>query len=148
MSTSNLSGAQQNDQEAALDSTASGAEQVGAENKETSTRIRVRHVLILGGLGAVGPLANDMYVPSLPALSHDLSATTSQTQMTLSAFILGLALGQVIAGPISDARGRRWPLLIGIAVYALVSLLCIVTPSITVFILLRFVQGIAGAAGV
>src|SRR5579884_527953 len=148
MSTRNFSGTQQNDQEAVLNPATSTAEQMGAENKETLTRIRMRHVLILGGLGALGPLANDMYVPSLPALSHDLSATTAQAQMTLSAFILGLALGQVIAGSISDARGRRWPLLIGVAAYALVSLFCIVTPSIIALILLRFVQGVAGAAGV
>ena len=120
--------------------------QTGGE--KPAVRIRARHVLILGGLGALGPLANDMYVPSLPALSHDLAATTSQAQLTLSAFILGLALGQVIAGPISDARGRRWPLLIGIAVYVLASLLCAIAPSMAILIPLRFIQGIAGAAGV
>ncbi|GCE04649.1 multidrug effflux MFS transporter [Dictyobacter aurantiacus] len=123
-------------------------EQVKADNQQSGNRIRPLDVLILGGLGALGPLANDMYVPSLPALSHDLLATTSQAQMTLSAFILGLALGQIVAGPISDARGRRWPLMIGLAIYVIASLLCMVTPLITILILLRFLQGLAGAAGI
>lgn len=118
------------------------------QGEKPAAHIRAKHVLILGGLGALGPLANDMYVPSLPALSHDLAATTSQAQLTLSAFILGLALGQVIAGPISDARGRRWPLLIGIAAYVLTSLLCAAAPSMAILIPLRFIQGVTGAAGV
>ncbi|GHO80576.1 Bcr/CflA family drug resistance efflux transporter [Ktedonobacter sp. SOSP1-85] len=118
------------------------------QGEKPSARIRARHVLLLGGLGALGPLANDMYVPSLPTLSRDLAATTSQAQLTLSAFILGLALGQIVAGPISDARGRRWPLLIGIAVYVLTSLLCAIAPSMAILIPLRFIQGVAGAAGV
>lgn len=105
-------------------------------------------MLILGGLTAFAPLSTDMYLPSLPAVSHDLSATMSLTQITLTACILGLAFGQVIIGPISDARGRRWPLLIGIAVYVLASLLCIVAPSVVILSLLRFVQGLAGAAGI
>jgi MFS transporter, DHA1 family, multidrug resistance protein len=118
------------------------------EVRTTSTRIRVLHVLILGGFGALGALATDMYVTALPSLSHDLSASTSQAQMTLSAFILGLALGQVIVGPISDALGRRRPLLIGVAGYALAALLCSITPSIITLILLRFVQGFAGSVGI
>ena len=148
MSRRSLSSMQQSNQEAALETTVVGTEQVVTAGQGAKTRIRVSHVLILGGLGALGPLANDMYVPSLPALSHDLAATASQTQMTLSAFILGLALGQVIAGPMSDALGRRWPLLIGVAAFAFASLLCVVAPSIYVLIALRFVQGVAGAAGI
>lgn len=148
MSSRNLSAESQHNQEQLLNHSTRNAEQGETNGEEARTRIRARYVLILGGLGALGPLANDMYVPSLPALSHDLSATASQAQMTLSAFILGLALGQVIAGPISDAFGRRKPLLIGVAVYTLASLLCIVAPSISVLIALRFIQGIAGAAGI
>lgn len=133
---------------AALEVSAVETEQVEAVNQAGASKIRVSHVLILGGLGALGPLANDMYVPSLPALGHDLAATASQTQMTLSAFILGLALGQVVAGPLSDALGRRRPLLIGVAAFVLTSLLCAVAPSVYLLIALRFLQGIAGAAGV
>jgi len=115
---------------------------------ERSTLIRALHVLILGGLSALGPLSTDMYLPALPALSRELGATMSQTQLTLSAGILGLSLGQVIAGPSSDALGRRRPLLIGVAAFALASLLCIIAPSIAALTLLRFVQGVAGAAGI
>lgn len=139
---------QKSAQETALVSAVEETEQEVAGNNLQRSRIRAGHVLLLGGLGALGPLANDMYVPSLPALSHDLGASASQAQLTLSGFILGLALGQVIAGPISDSHGRRWPLLIGLAVYALTSFLCIITPSIGLLILLRFVQGVAGATGV
>ncbi len=148
MSTRNFSSKQQSYQEATLSPSAEGTEQMVPESKDTSTPIRALHVLILGGLGAIGPLSNDMYLPSLPAVSHDLSATMSQTQITLSVCILGLALGQVIAGPISDALGRRRPLLTGIVVFALASLLCGVTHSIAALIVLRFVQGVAGAAGI
>jgi DHA1 family bicyclomycin/chloramphenicol resistance-like MFS transporter len=148
MSRSNFTSMQQNNQEAVLNSAIEGTEQMEIESKDTSTRIRARHVLILGGLSAFGPLSTDMYLPSLPALSHDLSATVSQAQMTLSAGILGLALGQIIAGPISDALGRRRPLLIGIIAFVLASLLCIVAPSITILTILRFIQGTAGAAGI
>src|SRR5262245_66293238 len=90
---------------------------VASTNK--STPLRALHVLILGGLSALGPLSTDMYLPALPALSGELGATMSQTQLTLSAGILGLSLGQVVAGPSSDALGRRRPLLTGVAGFAL-----------------------------
>lgn len=138
----------QRKQEAAVEAVVVETGQIAPVSGGSGGKIHVSHVLILGGLGALGPLANDMYVPSLPALGHDLVAAASQTQMTLSAFILGLALGQVVAGPISDALGRRRPLLIGVAAFALTSLLCAVAPSIYLLIALRFIQGIAGAAGV
>ena len=113
-----------------------------------ATKIRAVHLLILGGLSALGPLSTDMYLPALPALSADLGATMSQTQGSLSAGILGLALGQVIAGPSSDAWGRRRPLLVGLATFALASLLCTTATSIGMLTFLRFVQGFAGAAGI
>lgn len=109
---------------------------------------RVQFVFILGALSAFGPLSIDMYLPALPSLSRDFGASTSQTQLTLSACLFGLAVGQAIAGPISDSLGRRRPLLVGIAAYALASLLCAVAPSVFVLVALRFVQGIAGAAGI
>jgi MFS transporter, DHA1 family, multidrug resistance protein len=135
-------------QDATLKPSVAIAEQVVMESKATSTPIRALHVLILGGLSALGPLSTDMYLPALPALSTELGATMSQTQLTLSAGILGLALGQVIAGPSSDALGRRRPLLVGVAAFALASLLCIIAPSAAALTLLRFVQGVAGAAGI
>jgi MFS transporter, DHA1 family, multidrug resistance protein len=117
-------------------------------NVDRATPIRALHVLVLGGLSALGPLSTDMYLPALPALSRELGATVAQTQLTLSAGILGLALGQVIAGPSSDALGRRRPLLAGLAAFALASLLCIIAPSVAILTILRFVQGVAGAAGI
>src|SRR6266487_2534179 len=109
---------------------------------------RVQFVFILGALTAFGPLSIDMYLPALPSLSRDFGTGASQVQLTLSACLLGLALGQTIAGPISDALGRRRPLLVGLTAYALVSLLCVVAPSVFVLVGLRFVQGCAGAAGI
>jgi DHA1 family bicyclomycin/chloramphenicol resistance-like MFS transporter len=108
----------------------------------------MRLAFILGALCAFGPISLDLYLPSLPLLSRNLEISASLTQLTLSACLLGLALGQVIAGPISDASGRRRPLLVGLVVYALASFLCVVAPSIFVLIALRFVQGLAGATGI
>lgn len=104
--------------------------------------------MLLGALSAFGPLSLDMYLPGLPALRRDLETGASQAQLTLSACLLGLALGQLAAGPISDARGRRGPLAVGLAGYALASLLCAVAPSIEALVVLRFAQGFAGAAGI
>jgi MFS transporter, DHA1 family, multidrug resistance protein len=109
---------------------------------------RIWIAIVLGSLAAFGPLSIDMYLPALPDLASDLNATTSVTQLSLSACLLGLALGQLIAGPISDVRGRRLPLIVGIAIYAIVSVLCVYSPSIEMFIILRFIQGLAGAAGI
>lgn len=120
----------------------------GLEGKGSPARVRARHVLILGALAALGPLSTDMYLPALPAVSHDLGTTMSLAQITLTACILGLALGQVITGPVSDARGRLRPLLTGIAIYALASLLCGVAPNVATLTALRFVQGFAGATGI
>jgi MFS transporter, DHA1 family, multidrug resistance protein len=118
------------------------------DGAERTTPIRALHVLVLGGLSALGPLSTDMYLPALPALSRELGTGMAQTQLTLSAGILGLSLGQVIAGPSSDALGRRRPLLVGMAAFALASLLCIIAPSVAVLTVLRFIQGLAGAAGI
>ena len=89
-----------------------------------------------------------MYLPGLPELRRDLETGASQTQLTLSACLLGLACGQVVAGPLSDSLGRRRPLLVGLAGYALVSLLCAAAPSAPALVGLRFLQGCAGAAGI
>src|SRR5690606_30362846 len=88
-----------------------------------------------------------MYLPAFPQLAEELNATASLTQLSLTACLVGMAIGQLVIGPISDVKGRRRPLLIGMLVYTLVSLLCILSSSIWGFILLRFVQGFAGAAG-
>ncbi|MBP3964967.1 multidrug effflux MFS transporter [Paenibacillus lignilyticus] len=103
---------------------------------------------VLGSLSAFGPLSLDMYLPALPKLADDLNTSTSLAQLSLTACLIGLALGQLFAGPISDVRGRRQPLLIGLLLYTVSSLLCAIAPSIGTFIVLRFVQGLAGAAGI
>jgi DHA1 family bicyclomycin/chloramphenicol resistance-like MFS transporter len=109
---------------------------------------RAQLVFILGALTAFGPLSIDMYLPGLPSLTRDFGASASQVQLTLSACLLGLAVGQTIAGPLSDARGRLRPLLVGLTAYALASLLCVFAPSVYALVALRFVQGFAGAAGI
>lgn len=111
-------------------------------------RSRLLIAIILGSLSGIGPLSIDMYLPALPTLAEELGASTSVTQLSLTACLLGLALGQLIVGPISDVRGRRIPLLTGIAIYAIVSLLCVFSMNIWVFIGMRFLQGLAGAAGI
>lgn len=109
---------------------------------------RARLVLILGALTALGPLSIDMYLPALPALSRELTAGPSLIQMTITACLVGLALGQAVAGPISDAVGRRGPLLAGAVVYAAASALCVIAPTVQMLILLRLVQGAAGGAAI
>lgn len=103
---------------------------------------------VLGSLVAFGPLSLDMYLPAFPLLASDMQTSTSMAQLSLTACMVGLSVGQLFAGPISDVRGRRIPLLIGLVIYAITSFLCAVAPSIWTFILLRFVQGLAGAAGI
>lgn len=115
---------------------------------EEGRGLRLQRLVILGALSAFGPLSIDMYLPALPRLARDFGESASETQLTLSACLLGLALGQVIAGPISDSLGRRRPLLAGVAAYALASLLCVIAPSVAALVALRFVQGLAGAAGI
>jgi DHA1 family bicyclomycin/chloramphenicol resistance-like MFS transporter len=98
-------------------------------------------------LSTFGPLSLDLYLPVLPALAAELAASTSATQLTLTACLIGLAAGQVVAGPLSDRFGRRRPLLIGLAAYALASIACAFAGSVAVLIVLRLVQGLAGGAG-
>jgi DHA1 family bicyclomycin/chloramphenicol resistance-like MFS transporter len=107
-----------------------------------------RLVLLLGSLSAFGPLSMDMYLPGLPSMARDLSAPAWAAQLTITASMIGLAGGQLIAGPISDALGRRRPLLAGLAAYMATSLLCAVAPNIWLLLGFRVIQGAAGAAGI
>lgn len=104
--------------------------------------------MILGGLSAFGPLSMDMYLPGLPSLTRDFGASASTGQLTLTACMLGIAAGQLFIGPLSDALGRRRPLVAGLVGYILASLACAAAPSIWALIALRFVQGTLGGAGV
>lgn len=103
---------------------------------------------VLGALSAFGPLSIDMYLPSLPTLADNLHTTTSLAQLSLTACLLGLAVGQIVAGPLSDVRGRRGPLVISLILYAAASLLCVFAPNIGMLIALRFIQGLTGSAGI
>lgn len=105
-------------------------------------------IFILGALSAFGPLSLDMYLPALPALAADLGTGASQAQLSLSLCLLGLALGQLAAGPASDVLGRRRPLLLGLGIFTLTSLLCALCTNIWLFVLLRFLQGLAGSVGI
>jgi DHA1 family bicyclomycin/chloramphenicol resistance-like MFS transporter len=103
---------------------------------------------VLGLLTIVGPISMDLYLPVLPALTAELQSTTSVAQLTITACLLGLAIGQIIAGPLSDRFGRRMPLLIGVIAYTVTSALCAISPTIETLIIARFVQGLAGAVGI
>jgi len=112
-----------------------------------SSRDRLRLVLILGALIALGPLTIDMYLPSLPTITDELSTTSATVQLTLTGTLLGLALGQLIIGPFSDAVGRKLPLLIGTGVHVVASVLSVLAPNIAVLGGLRVLQGLGAAAG-
>lgn len=105
-------------------------------------------VATLGLLSAVSPLATDMYLPAFPELTEDLGTSTSGVQLTLTAFMIGLGTGQLVIGSVSDAVGRRAPLLAGTLICLLASIACAVAPNIGVLIAARLVQGFSGAAGV
>jgi DHA1 family bicyclomycin/chloramphenicol resistance-like MFS transporter len=109
---------------------------------------RAQVVLILGALSAFGPLSIDMYLPGLPSLGATFDAPAWAVQLTLTACLAGLALGQIVAGPLSDRFGRRRPLLAGVSAYAVASLLCALAPTVHTLVVLRFAQGVAGAAGI
>ncbi|TDQ42795.1 DHA1 family bicyclomycin/chloramphenicol resistance-like MFS transporter [Aureibacillus halotolerans] len=109
---------------------------------------RFRMAVLLGSLAAFGPLTIDMYLPSFPTIANDLSTNASLVQVSLTACLLGLGLGQMFLGPLSDIQGRRKPLLIGIALYVVASLICAVSSSIELFIAGRFIQGFAASAGI
>jgi DHA1 family bicyclomycin/chloramphenicol resistance-like MFS transporter len=109
---------------------------------------RVRLAVILGSLTALGPMSIDMYLPALPRLTERFDATESAVQLTLTACLAGLALGQLVAGPLSDSLGRRRPLVVGLALYVAASVGCALAPTAEVLTGARLVQGLAGAAGV
>jgi DHA1 family bicyclomycin/chloramphenicol resistance-like MFS transporter len=104
--------------------------------------------LVLGGLTATPPLAMDMYLPSLPEVTRSLHAPAATVQLTLTACLLGMALGQLVVGPMSDRWGRRRPLLAGLAVYVVATVLCALAPTVETLVVFRLAQGLAGAAGI
>src|SRR5690606_27317301 len=103
-------------------------------------------LFILGALSAIGPLSIDMYLPALPAITEELLSVPAQVRLTLTACLIGVSAGQVIAGPLSDVRGRRVPLIVGVAGFTVASLLCAFAPSVPVLIVFRLLQGMLGGA--
>ncbi|MFF1592877.1 multidrug effflux MFS transporter [Streptomyces sp. NPDC058286] len=104
--------------------------------------------LVLGGLTAVPPLSMDMYLPALPEVTDALHTSAATAQLTLTACLTGMALGQLAVGPMSDKWGRRRPLLIGLLVYIVATAVCALAPTAPLLIGFRLVQGLAGAAGI
>jgi MFS transporter, DHA1 family, multidrug resistance protein len=111
-------------------------------------RISPRLVVVLAALSAFGPLSIDFYLPGLPRLTSDFDAGASVGQVTLTACLLGLAVGQLFVGPLSDRLGRRPPVFAGLVLYCAASLACAAAQSIWVLVALRLVQGLSGSAGI
>ena len=104
-------------------------------------------MVALASLTAAGPLAIDMYIPGFPAMATTLGVSTSAIQLTMTAFLAGIVIGQLLVGPISDGIGRRRLLLGGTLAFGLLSLLCAVAPTVEVLTVLRFLHGMCGAIG-
>lgn len=107
-----------------------------------------RQLLILGALSTFGPLSLDMYLPGLPALAREFAVSPATAQLTITACMVGLGGGQLVAGPLSDRHGRRRPLIVGLVGYIVASLACAFAPSIGTLVVLRLIQGAVGGAGV
>ncbi|WP_328317172.1 multidrug effflux MFS transporter [Streptomyces sp. NBC_00388] len=104
--------------------------------------------LVLGGLTALPALSMDMYLPALPEVTDALHSPAATVQLTLTACLIGMALGQLVVGPMSDKWGRRRPLLAGMVVYVAATAVCAFAPSVELLITFRLLQGLAGAAGI
>ncbi|MEH7158949.1 multidrug effflux MFS transporter [Neobacillus drentensis] len=115
-------------------------------NKPTGKK-RIQLAILLGSLGLLGPFTIDTYLPSFPTIVNDFHTTASLVQISLTSCLLGLGLGQLFIGPLSDVKGRRQPLLIFISLYLLASITCALAPNIYFLIIARLVQGFAAAGG-
>lgn len=113
---------------------------------DVSAPSRTRMIVVLGLLVALGPLTIDMYLPALPKIADDMSVSSSVVQLTLTGTLAGLALGQLVVGPLSDSLGRRKPMVAGIVLHMVASLLCMLAPSIAVLGVARGLQGFGAAA--
>lgn len=111
-------------------------------------RTRFWLTIFLGMMTAIAPLSTDMYLPALPEVQADFGVSTSLVQMTLTMTTLGMAFGQILAGPLSDLYGRRMPLFIGMLVFIGATLGCVLAWDIHLFLFFRFCAGFAGASGI
>jgi DHA1 family bicyclomycin/chloramphenicol resistance-like MFS transporter len=118
-----------------------------APSSSDISRASVSFTILLGSLTAFDPLSIDMYLPSFPSIGKDLSASSAQVELSLSSFFIGLALGQLIYGPLSDRYGRKKPLLAGMAVYFVSSFACAYSTSIHMLIVFRVLQALGGCSG-
>ncbi|MFG3690538.1 multidrug effflux MFS transporter [Micromonospora sp. NPDC047740] len=105
-------------------------------------------LVLLGTLTAIGPLSLDMYLPAFPAMTRELGTDQAQIQLSLTTCLIGLALGQLVTGPLSDRWGRRRPVLVGVTAYALLALVCAAAPNAPALAAARLAQGVAGGMGV
>ncbi|MFF3237564.1 multidrug effflux MFS transporter [Micromonospora sp. NPDC002931] len=123
---------------------------VRPDERVAAPTVRAAAVLLvlLGTITAFGPLSLDTYLPAFPAMARDLSASQAQIQLSLTTCLIGMALGQLVTGPLSDRWGRRRPVLVGVGAYTLLSLLCAAAPSPEALAAARFAQGFAGGMGV
>ena len=110
-------------------------------------RVSLSWALILGLLSGIGPLCTDFYLPALPEITQQLQATSTQTQLSLTAALIGLGLGQLFFGPLSDRIGRLKPLALSLLLFIFASAMCALTRDINMLIVWRFLQGFAGAGG-
>ena len=104
--------------------------------------------ILLAALSAIGPLTTDMYLPSLPDIARLLNASTAQVQLTVSAYLLGFAFGQIFYGPLADRHGRKPVLLGAMALYCAASLACALSTSIEMLIAARALQALGGSGGI
>lgn len=111
------------------------------------SRISPAYAIVLGMLTAIGPICTDLYLPALPDITRQMDTTNTLTQLSLTASLIGLGLGQLFFGPLSDRMGRKRPLLLSLLLFIVSSVLCASTQDIHWLIFWRFVQGIAGAGG-
>ncbi len=110
-------------------------------------RRRAIIILLFGGLWTLGSFSTDLFLPAMPEAAEALAASDSAVALSVTTFLIGLGLGQLIAGPVSDGRGRRPTLLVGLVVFTASALVCIIAPSVEVLIAIRLVQGMAAAFG-
>ncbi|MGY1575641.1 multidrug effflux MFS transporter [Pediococcus pentosaceus] len=116
-------------------------------NEKISTVKKWWLVFFMGVVSATGPLSMDMYLPGLPEMQRAFHSSASTLQLSITSCLIGLAVGQLIVGPISDRIGRRVPLVVGFGLYAVTSLMLIFTTNIYLFIGIRLIQGLAGSTG-
>ncbi|MDP9416878.1 MAG: multidrug effflux MFS transporter [Actinomycetota bacterium] len=114
----------------------------------TAAALAPSQLVLLGAVTALGPLSIDLYLPAFPELAAELGSSEAAVQLTLTACVVGLAIGQPLAGTISDAFGRRLPIVAGLLAWSIASVACALAPSIATLTALRLTQGLAGSAGV